>query len=207
MAEETRRANNELGVWVRFWDLAVAFALLLAAFAYRQDSVNHLRGLPDAADKAYFAGKPVLLDSYRSGYSFETVRDHLRALGAKGREFYAHDFMPITDLAATLFLMTFLILFILYATQSDKYHALGLPSWVRILLLLPPIAQFLFDVGENYLLRSLIADFPRLHPPSIETASLLTSLKWIAIFVNTLIVVGLGGYTFYQWIARPEQKA
>lgn len=204
MAQETEPTKRELGIWVRFWDVALAFAVMVAAFAFRQDAVNHLRTLPEAADKAYFAGKPVLIDSYRHGYTFEAVRDHLRALGAKGRDFYAHDFLPITDLASTLFVMTFLILFILYATQSDRFHALGLPSWVRKLLLVAPILQFLCDVGENYLLRGVIDSFPRLDAEAIGRASVYTTLKWIAIYINTMILLALGGYTLFQWLARPK---
>lgn len=203
MAEGTG-PKRELGIWVRFWDVAIAFALMVAAFLWvRLDAVVQMRGM--AAEKAWFQDKPLLLDAHRRGYSFETVRDHLRALGDKGRSFYAHDFIPIHDLALSLLLLTFMILFILYATQSDRYHALGFPTWVRKLLLVAPILQFCFDVGENLLLRSLITEFPRLDPEVVQRASLFTRLKWAALFVNWLILAGLGGYTLYQWLARPPQ--
>lgn len=208
MASETERSKPELGIWIRFWDLALAFGLLVAAFLWRQEKVVELRGLADSSGvPGYFTGKHVLLDSYRGGYSFDTIRDHLRAFGEKGRDAYAHEFLPFQDVAMTLFLMTFLILFILYATQSDRYHALGLPSWVRILLLLPPILQFCFDVGENFMLRSVIEMYPRLHPALIDNASQCTQLKWATIYVNALIVLGLGGYTLYQWLAGSQRKA
>lgn len=204
MATDTPSRADGLGIWIRFWDLAIAFALLIAAFLMvRLEAIPHLKSI--AAEKAYFTVKPLLLDTHRRGYSFETVRDHLRALGAEGRDYYAHTFVPIYDLALSLFLMTFLILFILYATQSDKYHALGLPSWVRKLLVLAPVLQFLFDIGENMLLRSVIDSFPWIDVGVVQRASMFTTLKWIAIFVNTLIVLGLGGYTLYQWLARPDQ--
>lgn len=205
MAAKTGSRSDGLGIWIRFWDLLIFLALLIAAFLMvRLEAVPQLKAL--AAEKAYFADKPLLLDTHRRGYSFETVRDHLRALGPEGRDYYAHTFVPIYDLALSLFLMTFLILFILYATQSEKYHALGMPSWVRKLLLVAPVIQFLCDVGENVLLRTVIDGFPWIDPGVVARASLFTQLKWIAIFVNTLIILGLGGYTLYQWIARPDQK-
>jgi hypothetical protein len=200
MADEAG-PKRELGIWVRFWDVAIAFVLVVAAFLWiRLDAVVRLREL--ATEKAWFQANPPVLDAQRNGYAFDTVRDHLRALGEKGRDFYAHDFMPIYDLALSVLLLAFMILFILYATQSDRYHALGLPSWVRKLLLVAPVLQFCFDVGENYLLRSLIEDFPRLDAEIVQRASLMTRLKWLALYVNWLIVAGLGGYTLYQWLAH-----
>ncbi len=205
MAGETTTKSDSLGIWIRFWDVALAAAFLVGAFLMvRLEAIPQLKTL--AAEKTYFATKPLLLDTYRRGYSFETVRDHLRALGDNGRAYYAHDFIPIYDLALSLFLMTFMILFILYATQSDKYHAIGLPSWVRKVLLVAPVIQFLCDVGENVLLRMVIDSFPWIDAHIVARASIYTQLKWIAIFCNTLIILGLGGYTLYQWLARPAPK-
>lgn len=200
------QAPNALGIWIRFWDVAVAFALLAAAFLMvRLQAVPQLRAL--ATEKALFEGKPMLLDTYRRGYSFEQVRDHLRALGSDGRAYYAHDLIPIYDLALSLFLLTFMVLFILYATQQDAFHAIGLPAWARKILLVPAVLQFCLDVGENLLLRGLIEDFPRIDADAVQQASLLTQLKWLMIFLNMLIMLGLGGYTLYQWLARPGRRA
>lgn len=205
MAGQTPSKSDTLGVWIRCWDLMLAAALLVGAFLMvRLEAVVQLRAL--ATDKAYFAAKPLLLDTYRWGYSFETVREHLRALGADGRDYYAHTFVPVYDLALSLFLLTFMLLFILYATQSEKYDALGLPSWVRKVLLVPPVLQFLFDVGENVLLRTLIAEFPRIEPEVVLRASFFTQLKWAMIFVDALIILGLAGYTLYQWLGRPTKS-
>lgn len=206
MAGETQARPDGLGIWIRFWDLLIAFALLIGAFLLvRLEAVPQLKGL--AAEKAYFASKPLLLDTYRRGYSFETVRDHLRALGAEGRDYYAHSFVPIYDLALSLFILTFLVLFILYATQSDKHHALSISASTRKLLLVPPVLQFMFDVGENVLLRRIIDSFPWIDVDVVGLASLCSQLKWIAIFVNALIILGLGGYTLFQWMNRPAEKA
>lgn len=206
MAGEQMTKSDGLGIWIRFWDLLAAFVLLIAAFLMvRLDAVPQLRSL--AADQAWFNGKPLLLDTYRRGYSFEMVRDHLRALGGDGRDYYAHTFMPLHDLALSLFLLTFMVLFVLYATQTDKHHALELPSWSRKVLLVPPVVQFLLDIGENFMLRSVIDSFPWISVKVVDQASQLTQAKWTLIFINAVIVLGLGSYTIYQWLSRPAQKA
>lgn len=202
MSGQTGARSDSLGLWIRGWDLLIAAVFLVGAFLMvRLDATVQLRAL--ATEKTYFEGRPLLLDTYRWGYSFETVRDHLRALGEEGRSFYAHDFIPVYDLALSLFLLTFMILFVLYATQAEKLYAIGLPGWCRKLLLVPPVLQFGFDVAENMLLRRLIEEFPRLSVKVVEQAAQMTQLKWSMIFVNTLILLGLGGFTVYHWIARP----
>jgi len=206
MSGQTGTRPDRLGLWIRGWDLLIAAAFLVGAFLMvRLDAVVQLRAL--ATETGYFQAKPLLLDTYRWGYSFETVRDHLRALGEEGRSYYAYDFMAVYDLALSLFLLTFMILFVLYATQADKLHALGLPGWCRKLLLVPPVLQFGCDVAENLLLRKLIEEFPRLSSRVVEQASQMTQLKWSMIFLNSLILLGLGAYTLYQWIARPAPTA
>ena len=203
MASQTDAKSDGLGIWIRFWDLLIAFVLLVSAFLMvRLDAVPQLRALAD--NNAYFGGKPLLLDTYRRGYSFEMVRDHLHALGGPGRDYYAHTFMPMHDLALSLFLLTFMVLLILYATQNDKSHAIALPSWVRKVLLVPPLIQFLLDIGENYLLRMTIESYPWISAKVVQQASELTQAKWMAIFVNALIVLGLGSFTVYRWLARPR---
>lgn len=197
--------SDNFGVWIRGWDLLISAALLVGAFLMvRLDAVVQLRAL--ATEKAYFEGKPLLLDAYRWGYSYDTVRNHLRALGEEGRTFYAHDFMAVYDLALSLFLLTFSILFVLYATQQDKFHALGMPGWLRKVLLIPPLLQFGFDVFENMLLKMLVEEYPKLSVKGVEQAAQMTQLKWSMIFLNALLLLGLGGYTVYQWIARPAAK-
>ncbi len=205
MAGEQSTKSDGLGIWIRFWDLALALALLIAAFLMvRLDAIPQLRSM--AGEQTYFNGKPLLLDTYRRGYSFEMVRDHLRALGAEGRDYYAHTFMPMHDLALSLFIMTFMVLFVLYATQADKHYAIGMPSWIRKALLVPPVVQFLLDIGENFMLRSVIESFPWISVKVVDQASQFTQAKWLLIFINAMIMLGLGSYTVYQWLSRAEEK-
>lgn len=206
MSGHSGARSDSLGLWIRGWDLLISALLLVGAYLMvRLDAVVQLRAL--ATEKAYFEGKPLLLDAYRWGYSYDTVRDHLRALGEEGRSFYAHDFMSVYDLALSLFLLTFSILFVLYATQTANLSALGMPGWIRKVLLIPPVLQFAFDVVENRLLRMLIEEYPRLSTKVVEQAAQMTQLKWSMIFLNALILLGLGGYTVYQWISPPKPAA
>jgi hypothetical protein len=200
MAGESRTKPDVLGGWIKGWDVLAAVTLLAASFLLvRLDAIPQLAAL--ASDKSYFSGpvnKPLLLDTYRHGYAFETVRDHLRALGESGRDYYGHTFIPIYDLALSLFLLTFTVLFILYATQPNKGHALQVPPLVRRLALVPAVLQFLFDVGENLTMRHLMDEYPRISVKVVETASLLTQLKWLTIYLNTAIIIALAVYTLYR---------
>ena len=199
-AGEDKDGQDWLGFWIRGWDLALALALLAGSFLIvRIEAVPQLLSL--AADKAYFTGKLLLLDRFRHGYGFEQVRDHLRALGDQGRAYYAHDFLGLYDLVNALFVLTFSILLILYATQWSKGHALEIPSLWRKAMLVPPVVQFLCDVGENYALRQIVEAYPRIDPRLVETASQFTQWKWLAIFATSLILIGLVAVTLYRLLS------
>lgn len=198
IVQQPEKKPDGLGLWIRAWDLAIAFALLAATFLLvRLDAVKDLMAL--STNKGYFAKTPLLLDAQRHGYTFDTINAHFNALGGEGRSYYAHTFLPLYDLALSVFLLTFTILFILYATQRDKDYAISLPGWMRRVLVIPPLLQFLFDVGENFYLRDLLDDFPRIAPKVVETASQLTQLKWLMIYLNTMILIGLAAFTLYRW--------
>ena len=196
---ETRPAEGDtFGAWIRIWDVLAAFALLIASFlVVRLEVIPHLYSV--ASDKGFFSRRLVLLDQHRSGYSFETVRDHLKALGEEGRSYYAHSFIPVFDLALSLFLLTFSIVLILYATQPGKPHALHLQPLTRRLLLVPPIVLFLLDVGENLALMTLMTDYPHMSASVVERASMFTELKWLAVFITGLVSTGLAVHLLYKW--------
>lgn len=200
------RKSDGLGIWVCGWDLLAAFAFLAVAFLMvRMEAVPQLAQL--ASDKGYFARTPLLLDAQRHGYSFETVRNHLHALGGEGRAFYAHSFLPLYDVALSLFLLTFSILFVLYATQSDRHYAISLPGWARRVLVIGPVLQFLFDVAENISLRQLMVEYPKISAKLVDAASQMTQAKWLLIYVNTLILIGLSAFTLYRLSARAPKDA
>ena len=106
MSEPAAQHEDGLGTWIGFWDVLVAFAALAATFLLvRLDAVPQLNSL--AADNGYFKSHQLLLDTYRHGYGYDVVRDHLRALGDEGRAYYANTFIPFYDMALSLFLLTF----------------------------------------------------------------------------------------------------
>jgi hypothetical protein len=206
MAEAQKGKQDWLGVWIRGWDVLAGLALLAGSFMIvRMEALPQLLSL--VADKAYFTGRTLLLDRVRHGYGFEQVRDHMRALGDDGRAFYAYEFLTIYDLANSLFVLTFSILFILYATQAAKGHALEIPALARKAMLVPPVVQFLCDVGENYSLRQIAQSFPAIDVRLVETASQLTQWKWLAIFATSLILIGLAAFTLYRLVTPASHGA
>jgi len=61
-------------------------------------------------------------------------------------------------------------------------------------LLLFPIFAWFFDLLENASISVLIAQYPDFPPILAQIASLSTSLKWICVGLNVLIIIGLGLY-------------
>ncbi len=207
MAEADNGAKGDgLGAWVSLWDEAVAFALMVAAFlAIRLQVLPELLRL--ASNKTYFASEPLLLDVRRGGYSAETVFEQLRALGPAARAYYATTFIPLYDVALALLVLLFSLLFILHATQPGKPYALQLSAVTRKLLLLPPILQLVFDVGENLSILALRETFPRVSQDVVKTASLFTQLKWLAMLASGVIVVALVVYTVYAYLVQSRGQS
>jgi len=66
-------------------------------------------------------------------------------------------------------------------------------NFLQYLLLFPLLAWF-FDLLENASISVLIAQYPDFPPILAQLASSFTSLKWIFVGLNVLIVSGLGLY-------------
>uniref|UniRef100_A0A7C3E2V8 Uncharacterized protein n=1 Tax=Gracilinema caldarium TaxID=215591 RepID=A0A7C3E2V8_9SPIR len=78
----------------------------------------------------------------------------------------------------------------LTALVRDSSRLLNL---LQYLLLFPLLAWF-FDLLENASISVLIAQYPDFSPLVAQMASLSTSLKWICVGLNVLIIIGLGLY-------------
>lgn len=207
MTRDKAAPKDDLGSWIGLGDVLASALAMAASFLIARTSV-----FPDilarVTDKAYFASNPLLFEVRRSGFSYETARDHMRALGDTARDYYANTFLPIYDLASTLFVLLFAVLFILYATQPGKTYALDVSPAVRRIMLVPPVCLFLLDVGAKISVRAMLEAYPRINQKLVETASMFVGTKWLAIFVTTMLLVGLAVFTLYRMIAKdPEPQS
>ena len=193
-------SSRQLGTWVKPWHVVAAFAAMAAAFwALKTEAVATLREL--AVNKAYFdSGHPLLFDSAVRGYTADQAREHLTALGNAACFYYGDTYIALYDLVFPLLLLVFGVLFILYATQPGKSHALSVTPLVQRLLLAVPVALFVFDMGENLFVHSMLEMQPAVNAKLVETASMFTQLKWLAAFIEGALLTGLVAYTAHKLV-------
>ena len=197
--------QRHLGDWVNLWHVGAALAAMVAAFWARQmTAVPALRSL--VANPGYFdAGQPLLLDWRRAGYSADVAREHLTALGSAANSYYSDTYIAIYDLAFPLLLLAFGLLAILYATRGP--HAIEVTPLVQRLMLAVPVALFLFDIAENIFIFTMLDGFPTVNAKVVETASMFTQLKWLAAFIEGLLLTGLGVVTVFRHIEAAQEAA
>lgn len=123
------------------------------------------------------------------GYSFNDCRDYLFELDAGGREIYRNEFFVI-DFVYLMIYNTFYFSVLLYLLRFVKLKILRL-------VLIFPFCSLLFDLGENLIIRHMIANFPNISQSVCEVASLFTVLKFISVysslaFTFILVAVSVG---------------
>lgn len=198
--------QRHLGAAISLWHVALAFAGMAASYwALATDGVPSLRGL--VANPSYFKeGHPLLFDQRRQGYSVDEAREHLSALGTTASQYYADTYLALYDLVFPLLLLAFGVLLILYATNRAHPHAIDVTPMVQRLMLAVPIALFVFDMCENLFLYSALGMYPTVNTKVIETASLFTQLKWLAAFIEGVLLLGLIVYTAHSHVETGSAK-
>ena len=192
---------------ITFWHVLVAFVpLAITVRMVRTDALVELRGM--AADIGHFATRPLLLDAVKQGYGADAAQAYLAALGERGRGFLADSFYPYYDLAFPMSLLVFAVVFVLFATQPGRNHAVAMPDWLRLVLLGLPGLLFCLDLAENLAIKAMLESYPRITTAMAETASQLTQLKWAAGFCCGIAFLGLLACLLYGLIEdsrRPGQ--
>ena len=124
-------------------------------------------------------------------YSLQTVQAHILALSSEQRATLAFQSL-VFDTAYPVIYTALFIVTIMMLTRA-LVGPLSKPSQApRIVwLALIPLAAMGFDLCENIHIRSMLASFPELSQAVVARASLFTSLKWIAVGVNSVIIIAL----------------
>ena len=128
----------------------------------------------------YFANKIAAYHDFqkilalRMGYSFEECQSYLSGLGEEGRSLYKNCFFYIDLVYMFLYNIFFLsaLLFLLRKT--------GLKKCKPILLL--PLLGFIFDLGENLLIRQMINHFHTMSQALCHISSIFTVLKFVCAY-------------------------
>ena len=192
--------SRQLGGWVSPWHVIVSFAALVGAYwTLQNDAVATLREL--ASDKAYFAsGHQLLFDTQIRGYSLADAQAHLSALGNAACFYYADTYIALYDLVFPLTLAAFVALLVLYTTQPGRWHALDVTPAAQKAMLAVPLAVLVLDMGENLLVSTMLSMQPAISAKVVETASMMTQLKWLAGLVEAVMVSALLAFAAHRMI-------
>lgn len=199
-------SQRHLGGAINMWHVLAAFACMAASFLMlRTDGVQTLRAL--VANPVYFdSGNPLLFDQRRGGYTADVARDHLAALGPAASSYYADTYLALYDLMFPILLLAFGVLLILYATNAAHARVIDVTPGIQRLMLAVPVALFLFDMGENISLFSMLEMAPTVNAKLVETASMFTQLKWLAGFIEGVLLLGLSVYLVHRHLEGSSAK-
>lgn len=172
----------------------IAFVILIAVFI-----ATHALPIPGSlSDVMAAAGGQTILDQ-KPAFSSEEVYRRLDAFGPTGRERYRW-FLATTDVIFPLTLLAFLFLLARYTSQQ-----LGPPQALRGLLLLFPVAFFVFDMIENLSIFLMLSDYPERHQLTGGLLGYVTSIKRLSMYaaiVLPLVLFLLAGIK--RWRKTPS---
>ena len=137
------------------------------------------------------AGGIMPFDLRPMGYGLEEARGFLAALTPEGRDFYLHTQHKLDALYPPLLALTLgLGLWIMSPSSS---------AWVRVPLVLLPVAGMIFDLAENRLVAGLL-EMPAetVDAEPVMMASAATALKSIFTTIAMTLLLALTGLWFWQ---------
>ena len=137
------------------------------------------------------------------GYSAGEARLLLDALGAAGRDFYAHVQLRLDAFyPASYALSRGLLLWWLTAPGRLRAAPMALP--IRVLLVCLPAAAAAFDYAENIQIGRMLAAGPSIDSRVIEAASRMMLFKSLASSVTETCVIALAVVAGLRWRRRRQ---
>lgn len=118
----------------------------------------------------------------RLGYSFVECQSYIWDLGEAGRWFYANCFFYVDIGYMTIYNIFY------FSALSFLLEKTGLKKYKFVLFF--PLLSFVFDLGENFLIRKMIKDFLAIDQGICYTSNIFTVLKFIFTY-GSLGVCGL----------------
>jgi hypothetical protein len=179
--------------------LVALIATLVSQIALKQWALPRIAELAD--NKTYFVERnvPWLFDGRRSGYSALDAKMHLDALGARAREYYAQWYIPVYDLIFPIMLFVFGVLFCLWTTQPRPGLTSGIGAQWRFVILIVPLALFIFDMLENLSVFIMLKSYPRQGSMLVAAASVFTQAKWISAYSAGAVALFLTVMSVVRW--------
>jgi hypothetical protein len=138
----------------------------------------------------FLAGGAAPFDIRSSGYSYEEARDYLAALGARGRAYYLNPELVLDSFFPPLYAGS-RALALWWLTMPGRLRIGAVSVGWRWALLTLPIAELIFDCGENAGIATMIWTWPDLSPAVVRAASTATQLKFAAVALTEISMIVL----------------
>ncbi len=129
-------------------------------------------------------------------YDAVTATQTLDGLGKEGRAFYMWG-SSFLDMLYPLFYGSFFAGLLYRWRPSDKF---------TIFAYIPILTLFL-DIAENTAITGMISSFPSISESQASTASMLTSAKWITVYIFYLLSLGFGAVKLYRFLKMRQKSA
>jgi hypothetical protein len=153
----------------------------------------------------HLAAGQLPFDLRPGGYDPAEAHALLKALGDRGRDFYAHVQLPI-DMAypATYALSRGLLLW--WLTVRGRLSERPIPLLGRLSLMVLPVATAAFDYRENAGIAAMLADSPTAGGGLIASTSIMTQAKLALGFATEVLCVVLIVITAMRWRRRVSAR-
>ncbi len=153
----------------------IALDVLMLSYTARKLSVH---GLP-------------MFDLRCGGYGVSDARTYVEGLTAANKLWrYAFVQIPI-DMAFAIIEAAALAALYLWFTRPKARFSIAMPGKARMLLLLFPAGQALFDLSENSLVWVMLKSGPSVSPSLVRAASFSTTTKWALAMMSVGIAAAL----------------
>jgi hypothetical protein len=124
---------------------------------------------------------------------------HLDALGSDARQYYARWYIPVYDRIFPVALLVFGILFCIWVTQPRTGFAVDVGWQWRLVILIVPLALFVFDMLENLSVLMMLKRYPHEGAALVSTASLFTQAKWVSAYAAAALAAVLIVWRALRW--------
>jgi len=157
-------------------------------------TVPHLQSLAGGAD---------LFDARWMGYSYDDAKKYLVALGPEGRTYYLNPelvldaFFPPLYAASSAFALWWL-------TMPGRVIDSAIPIAWRLELVALPVAELIFDWGENTGIAVMIWTWSDPSPLLVRAASFATQLKLAAAALTEISLIVLAVMALLRWRKRKQ---
>ncbi len=170
--------------------LLVATAILWAVLIFI--TVPRLQVLAGGADQ---------FDARWMGYNYEDAKRYLAALGAEGRAYYLNPQLVLDTFFPPLYAASS-ALALWWLTMPGRVIDGAVPIGWRAALVALPVAELIFDWGENTGIALMIWTWSDLSPVLVRATSLATQLKLAAAALTEISLIVLAVKALLRWRKR-----